>query len=120
MKEDSYNHEVKMIDRNLLNIGGINKIIRFDNKEFLLDSTMGIIHIIGDNLELLTLDTIEKIVRIKGNIKGLDYSDKNKRVKEESLLTKLFKWIVLPNVYLYFLICSLAFYPFSLLFLITG
>ena len=29
------NHEVKMIDRCILNITGIKKIINFDNKEFI-------------------------------------------------------------------------------------
>ena len=35
------NHEVKMIDRCILNITGIKKIINFDNKEFIIESVMG-------------------------------------------------------------------------------
>ena len=34
------NHEVKMIDRCILNITGIKKIINFDNKEFIIESVM--------------------------------------------------------------------------------
>ena len=44
------NHEVKMIDRCILNITGIKKIINFDNKEFIIESVMGPIHIKGENM----------------------------------------------------------------------
>ena len=42
------NHELKMIDRGILTLTGINKIDSFDNEEFLLESNMGHLHIKGE------------------------------------------------------------------------
>ena len=59
-------HELKILDRSLFTLSGVNKIISFDNKEFVLESNLGPIHIQGENLELLNLDTHEGTIRIKG------------------------------------------------------
>ena len=85
------NHEVKMIDRNILSITGIKKIINFDNREFIIESIMGLINIKGSNMELLTLDTTNGIIKIKGKINSYVYIEKNNKSKEEGLLSKLFK-----------------------------
>lgn len=84
-------HELKMLDRSILNISGVNKIISFDSNEFLLQTIMGPLHIKGDKLELLSLDTTGGNIKIKGSIKGLNYIDKVTKTKEESFLSKLFK-----------------------------
>ena len=93
MNEQALNitHEIKLIDRSILSITGVNKIISFDSNEFLLETNMGPIHIIGLNLELLSLDTHEGIIRIKGKISSFSYMDKQIKKKEESILVKLFK-----------------------------
>ena len=85
------NHEVKMIDRNILSITGIKKIINFDNREFIIESIMGLINIKGSNMELITLDTTNGIIKIKGKINGYVYIEKTNKSKEEGLLSKLFK-----------------------------
>ncbi len=74
------NHELKMIDRGILTLTGINKIDSFDNEEFLLESNMGHLHIKGEQLELVKLDTHDGNVKIKGKtykaskaiVKGLE------------------------------------------------
>ena len=70
------NHEVKMIDRCILNITGIKKIINFDNKEFIIESVMGPIHIKGENMELLNLDTTNGVIKIKGKVNSYVYLEK--------------------------------------------
>ena len=85
------NHEVKMIDRCILNITGIKKIINFDNKEFIIESVMGPIHIKGENMELLNLDTTNGIIKIKGKVNSYVYLEKTNK-KEESIIARLFKW----------------------------
>lgn len=84
-------HEVKIIDRSIINLSGIKKIISFNKEEFLLESVMGIIDIKGNNLELIKLDTHDGNVKIKGKISSFQYIEANKKNKEESLLVKLFK-----------------------------
>lgn len=85
------NHELKIIDRGIITLTGIKKIVSFDNEEFLLESVMGMIHIKGEKLEVIKLDTHEGNVKIKGKINSFQYIESVKKGKEESLLTKLFK-----------------------------
>ena len=83
--------EFKMIDRASVAISGINKIISFDDEEFLLESVMGNINLKGEGLELLKLDTNDGNVKIKGKINSFTYLDGKEKNKEESFITKLFK-----------------------------
>lgn len=85
------NHEVKIMDRSIISLTGINKISSFDHEEFLLESNMGILVIKGEKLEIIKLDTHDGNVKIKGKINSFTYLDGQKKNKEESLLTKLFK-----------------------------
>lgn len=85
------NHEVKITDRGIISLTGINKISSFDNEEFLMESNMGIILIKGSNLEIIKLDTHDGNVRLKGKINSLTYLDSAKKQKEESIIAKLFK-----------------------------
>ncbi len=87
---DSTKHEVKVIDRNLIYLSGINKIISFDSEEFLMESIMGIILLKGENLEIVKLDTHDGMVSIKGTINSMIYDD-GKKKDGESILGKLFK-----------------------------
>ena len=87
---DSTKHEVKVNDRNLIYLSGINKIISFDSEEFLMESIMGIILLKGENLEIVKLDTHDGMVSIKGNINSMIYDD-GKKKDGESILGKLFK-----------------------------
>ncbi len=83
-------HEVKIIDRNLIYLSGIDKIISFDSEEFLLESVMGIILLKGENLEIVKLDTHDGVVSIKGVINSMTY-DNDKKKESESIIGKLFK-----------------------------
>lgn len=90
-KINNISHEFKMIDRSILSLTGVSKIVSFDNSEFILESNMGPIHIKGETLELLSLDTQDGAIRIKGKINGFNYIEKIGKKKEESIIAKLFK-----------------------------
>jgi len=85
------NHEFKVVDRSSIYLTGIKKITSFDNEEFLMESTLGIILLKGENLEIIKLDTHDGNVRIKGKINSLNYLESKTKAKEESFLVKLFK-----------------------------
>ena len=85
------NHEVKIIDRSIISLSGINKIVSFDDKEFLMESNMGMIVLKGEGLEIIKLDTHDGNVKIKGKLINYGYIENLKKSKEESLLSKLFK-----------------------------
>ena len=84
-------HEIKVVDRSIISLTGINKISSFDDQEFLMESNMGVILLKGEGLEIIKLDTHDGNVKIKGKLISLAYIENMKKSKEESLLTKLFK-----------------------------
>ncbi len=85
----AFTHVVKINDRKNIVISGIKKIVSFDDREFLLESSMGTIIIKGSTLEMIKLDTIEGNVSIKGKIDSFTYTDTVN--KENSIFSKLFK-----------------------------
>ena len=57
-----------------------------------METTMGVLLLKGSGLEILTLDTHDGNVRIKGKINSYQYLEKNQgKAKEESFMAKLFK-----------------------------
>lgn len=84
-------HEVKVTDRSMISLTGINKITSFDDQEFLMESNMGVILLKGEGLEIIKLDTHDGNVKIKGKLNSYAYIENMKKSKEESLLSKLFK-----------------------------
>lgn len=85
------NQEVKIIDRASITLNGVNKIISFDDEEFLMETVMGDLRLLGENLELLKLDTQDGNVKIKGKINSFNYIDGKVKTKEDSIVAKLFK-----------------------------
>ena len=82
--------EIKIIDRKKINLTGVKKLVSFNPEEFLIETTLGIILLKGQDLEILKLDTTDQILSIKGKINNLNYMDSNKS-KETSIIARLFK-----------------------------
>ena len=92
---NNYSHGVSMFERKNLVITGVKKIDNFDNTQFILETLMGFMIIKGDGLELVKLDTLQGHVTIKGFICSVNYVEENsKREKEESIFSRLFRWLV--------------------------
>lgn len=85
------NHIVSLNERKSIVITGVKKIESFDNEEFLLDTNLGIMHIKGEDLEMIKLDTLEGNVSIKGRINGLNYLEDGTHAKDSNIFSKLFK-----------------------------
>ena len=83
--------EVKMTDRSNISLTGVNKIVSFDDEEFLMETTMGNLRLLGESLELLKLDTVDGNVKIKGKINSFTYIDSKIKSKDEGIVAKLFK-----------------------------
>lgn len=89
------NHNVAVNGRKNISLTGVKKIESFDENEFLLETIMGFMNIKGSSLEIVKLDTYQGDVTIKGKIDSLTYLDSTKKKnKEDSIFTKLFKWLV--------------------------
>ena len=73
--EDSFNHGITLAERKNIVVTGVKKIESFDSEEFLMDTTLGFLHIKGSELEIIKLDTYQGNVSIKGKIDSLTYMD---------------------------------------------
>ena len=86
--EDSFNHGITLAERKNIVVTGVKKIESFDSEEFLMDTTLGFLHIKGSELEIIKLDTYQGNVTIKGKIDSITYIDENTK-KESSVFSKL-------------------------------
>ena len=85
MEMNSYgNHEIKITDRSIISLTGINKISSFDDQEFLMESNMGIILLKGEGLEIVKLDTHDGNVKIKGKLISFAYMENIKKRKKKA------------------------------------
>ena len=85
-------HTISISERKSIILSGVKKIDSFDNEEFFFFLIMGYIVIKGSDLEIIKLDTYQGNVSIKGKVNSLTYMESaNKKEKEESLISKLFK-----------------------------
>jgi sporulation protein YabP len=84
-------HEVKMLNRKLLEISGVMNVESFDSEEFLLETECGFLTIKGQNLHIKNLSLEQGLVAIEGLIHEMAYVDTNAQGKSKGLLGKLFK-----------------------------
>jgi sporulation protein YabP len=78
-----------LMNKSFLTITGVNKIISLDPKHFNLDTSLGTLKVFGMNLEMNQLDSVNKILLIKGDIEGITY--KNQEKIKENFIKKIFK-----------------------------
>lgn len=105
--DNGFNHGLSISERKSIVLTGVKKIESFDSEEFLLETTLGFLVIKGSELEIIKLDTYQGNVSIKGKIDSLMYLDdiNGKKIKDNSLLNKLFKWYCVFKYYhFYFLL----------------
>lgn len=84
-------HNISIIERKNISLSGIKKLNSFDENEFFIDSIMGSILIKGESLELVNLDTYSGKLSIKGKIDSINYLEKDKKIKGENIISRLFK-----------------------------
>lgn len=90
-KSITNNHIINISDRKSITITGVKKIDNFDDKEFLIETTMGYLVIKGSDLEIIKLDTYQGDVSIKGKVNSLSYNENKKQDKHDGIVSKLFK-----------------------------
>ncbi len=85
-------HHVYLKDRKTVELTGVKKIDSFDSLEFLIETSLRFLNIIGNELALARYDQEKGEVGIKGNIESMSYvSSKKKMVQKEKMLGKLLK-----------------------------
>lgn len=85
------NHTLFLKDRRELCITGVKNVRSFDSLEFLIETSLGMLHIVGHSLVLGKMDTEGETLEIKGNIASITYLQKETVTEKESFIKKLFK-----------------------------
>lgn len=82
-------HEIKLSDREAMEISGVIEVINFSEEEILLATELGPLHIAGEDLNIkqLNLDNGGKLI-VNGYIINLDYSEDT---TTGGILSNLFK-----------------------------
>lgn len=85
------NQYIVLKDRKVLEVDGVKKLDSFDEKEFLIDTVNGYVHVKGNNLALGTMDMEKGFISILGNVDSFAFLAKSKSEKKESFFSKIFK-----------------------------
>ena len=80
---------ITLINKTFLTVTGVNKLLSLDDKHFSIDTTLGVLKILGSELEMQELDSNNKIINIKGEIENISY--KYEKVSKDNFVKKLFK-----------------------------
>lgn len=86
-------HEIKMLDRQTLEVTGVISVESFDSEEFLLNTSCGFLGIRGENLHIKNLDLEQGQVGIEGNFYEMSYLDDGtpRADKAKGFLGRLFR-----------------------------
>lgn len=90
MENNKSNSLIKVENRKNCILEGVTKLDSFDDKEFLLETIDGYLHIKGKNLSLGNMNMEEGKLTIQGNVDSLVYLNKVAN-KEKNFFKKLFK-----------------------------
>ena len=67
-------HKLMMLNRKSMEITGVEDVISFDTKEVLLETTMGILTIKGEDLKVNRLSIEKGELEIEGTVDSMEYS----------------------------------------------
>ena len=85
-------HKLMMLNRKSMEITGVEDVISFDTKEVLLETTMGILTIKGEDLKVNRLSIEKGELEIEGTVYSMEYSEiSSYKRKKESMLKRMFK-----------------------------
>ena len=85
-------HKLMMLNRKSMEITGVEDVISFDTKEVLLETTMGILTIKGEDLKVNRLSIEKGELDIEGTVDSMEYSEiSSYKRKKESMLKRMFK-----------------------------
>ena len=94
MEEKNFTNEMQNIvleNREKLNISGVKDVLSFDDQIIVVQTTLGLLTIKGENLRVNKLNIDTSDFSIDGNISSLAYSNSESFKEHTSFLGKIFK-----------------------------
>lgn len=80
-----------MQNREKITITGVNDVLSFDDQIVILETSLGLLTVKGENLRINKLSLDSEEVIIEGDINILSYSEKEMEKKTNSFIGKIFK-----------------------------
>lgn len=88
----SKSHKLSLDNRKRLTMSGIKDVVSFDLTQILLESTLGMIHIKGNDIKITRLSLEKGEVDIDGTVDSITYSEvKAYGEKGKSIIKRMFK-----------------------------
>jgi len=86
-------HSLVLLERKKLEISGVSYVNAFDEKEIILETVMGYLYVLGEQLHMSMLNLDEGKVVVEGNIINIEYKTEGKDMKTrgKNLLHRLLK-----------------------------
>lgn len=86
-------HNVSIKDRKSVELTGVKSIESFDPTEFLIETSLGYLNVVGTDLSLVRFNQDQSEVAIKGNIISLSYvsNKKSPQANKDKFFGKLLK-----------------------------
>lgn len=93
--EDRKNAGVlNLVDREMLQINGVNNVASYDEAEIIIQTTLGVLVVKGEGLHIINLNLEEGKLAVEGYINKLEYQeDKGAKFRDKSkgILSKLIR-----------------------------
>lgn len=86
------NHMLTLRDRRFIQLTGVSDVISFDAGEIILETSLGLLMIKGNELHMSHLTLEKGEINVDGNIDSLTYSESQKASKQaEKIWGRLFR-----------------------------
>jgi sporulation protein YabP len=90
--EQGLNQKLTLVDRKQLELEGVRHVGSFDEREIILDTTMGALYLKGEGLHISKLNLDQGTLSVQGYISSLEYKEgKSARGKGKNMLSRLMK-----------------------------
>lgn len=90
LRKEIKNQDIKLYFRKKLEVSGVKKLISLNENEFIVDTSLGILQITGENISMNQLELEKGFLELNGTINKLEYIEDIKKEKK-SIFGKLFK-----------------------------
>ncbi len=86
-------HSLLLLDRKTLEISGVENVNTFDEEEIILETMMGYLYVLGEQLHVSMLNLDQGKVVVEGNIINIEYKREGKDIKArgKNILSRLLK-----------------------------
>jgi sporulation protein YabP len=86
-------HSLTLVNRSNVQMAGIKNVVTFDEQEVILETDLGYLVILGQDLHVSILNLEEGKVNITGKVNHLDYKEQGADLKARSknILNRLLK-----------------------------